>query len=435
MRARQNVDHERYERHERRRPRRQPRRGLVIGLGVLLPVVLVAGGGAVFAATAADTVDCALVVPANPLTAGGLATPYQLVSAGRGGKACRESNPDQAAFVQATVLDPDTGRLFVYNPLVVDGASRPAAEPVRPRLPARAVIGIWVGFNGDNLTLRGTGRSLEAGRCVDGLGRSIFGQFSFCNADGFFLAANQALAERKFTVPPLGTARDGEACPSTRAFSVVDQDQSDNVTATYLVSGRKIAQNTAANRAALRKPKVLANGSDNLLLTDFVDKALGCTPFTAPDLGDDGRPATSLALDELQAAAGQRGVTALVPTNDPMTLVGDNPSVNKTNLYRRGVDQPILAGGANTGKQYCANLVSIAQRRIQRDRNLTRRTTSPDPATGSNLFTFLAARLSGSFDDLDCGRLLRQRNPVRLTLKKGVAVDARFAQPVGAATG
>ena len=37
-----------------------------------------------------------------------------------------------APTVQATILDPDTGRLFVYNPLVVDVNTGPAVAPVRP---------------------------------------------------------------------------------------------------------------------------------------------------------------------------------------------------------------------------------------------------------------------------------------------------------------
>ena len=38
------------------------------------------------------------------------------------------------------------------------------------------------------------------------------------------------------------------------------------------------AQNNAANAAKLQKTVDLANGSDNLLLSQFIDPALGCTP-------------------------------------------------------------------------------------------------------------------------------------------------------------
>ena len=43
------------------------------------------------------------------------------------------------------------------------------------------------------------------------------------------------------------------------------------------------AQATAANAAAMANATVEQNGSDNGLLDKFVDPALGCTPFTAPN--------------------------------------------------------------------------------------------------------------------------------------------------------
>ena len=74
-------------------------------------------------------------------------------------------------------------------------------------------------------------------------------------------------------MPALGTASDGLPCPSTRDFGLVDMDQSDNVTATYLIlPDGSIAQNTAANQAALaaKGAKVEVNGSDNGLLDNSV---------------------------------------------------------------------------------------------------------------------------------------------------------------------
>src|SRR5438105_4107973 len=73
--------------------------------------------------------DCQLIVPANPLSAQGLATPYQLTGPGGQDPAasgCQMSNPALQAFVQATIIDPVTGRLSVYEPLVVTLGSQPA---------------------------------------------------------------------------------------------------------------------------------------------------------------------------------------------------------------------------------------------------------------------------------------------------------------------
>src|SRR4051794_11723395 len=171
------------------------------------------------AAGAADEdVNCTIRVPDQPLSATGLATPYMI----QGGDQCKENNPNGAAFVQAAALDPATGQIGVYDPLVVDAGKQPAIAPVTPRLPANAVVGIWFGFNGTNLKLVGPG----AKSCVNGVKGSVFGQMAYCNAQQFFAAAHTANVKP----PPLGTAKDGKPCPSARDYSLVDQDQSDNTT-------------------------------------------------------------------------------------------------------------------------------------------------------------------------------------------------------------
>ena len=150
--------------------------------------------------------SCDIVVPANPLTAQGLATPYQLTGTGGATPAasgCTMANfANLGAFVQATILNPATGALSVYEPLVITQGTTPAAAPTVPTLPAGAVVTIDFGFNGTNLTQVGaTPQALAQGRCVNGLGGSIFGQVSFCNGTGFFRAAQQAEAAGKLVDP------------------------------------------------------------------------------------------------------------------------------------------------------------------------------------------------------------------------------------------
>ncbi|SEM61399.1 hypothetical protein [Streptacidiphilus jiangxiensis] len=415
--------------------RRRPRRRLPLLAGLLTALLgLVALVGSALAVTAPGTPaaaqppatpnpDCTLRVPAAPLTAAGLASPYQLTATDAANGPCHEADPAQSAFVQATVLDPATGAVSVYDPLVVDRGTRPARAPVVPKLPAHAVVGIWFGFNGTNLTLRG---NTTAGRCVNGTGGSVFGQFAYCNAPAFFSAARGAERTGRLKVPPLGVGRDGAPCPTTRDFGIVDQDQSDNVTTAYLATpGGRTAQRTAAATRALGPQGAVAllNGSDNLLLTAFVDPALGCTPWTAPDQADPGHSATSLALDELQAAADQAAPVALVPRNDPMVLgAGGRQSRTKTDLYRVGVDQPGLGRGTGTdpgdGPTYCTRLAAGAATRLAADAQLF--TASPSPTAGQNLQDFLSQRLTASLQNLGCPQ---------------AAAPSTSASPSGGATG
>ncbi|HWC79165.1 MAG TPA: hypothetical protein VG756_04295 [Pseudonocardiaceae bacterium] len=388
---------------------------------------------------AAPNPNCTLTVPTNPLSAAGLATPYQLTATDPAMGPCNEANANQSAFVEAAVLT-SAGQLTLYDPLVVDRGTQPAAAPVAAQVPAGSTVGIWFGFNGTTLTLasaRGA-NTLTQGACVNGVNGSVFGQFADCNGAAFFTAANAAIAANTLQVPALGTAKDGKTCPSTRDFSLVDQDQSDNVVTHYLATGNgQIAQNNAANTTAVanRTPVDLANGSDNLLLDQFVDPALGCTPWTVPDQSSDGKASGALPLDELQAAAGQKAPIALVPLNDPMTLNGNNSSTAKTNLYRSGVDQPAIgaAGSDNgSGTTYCTNLYGAnGLTRVFADQAMFAAAPSVDAAMATNLFTFLAMRGNQSFTNLNCGALLNVPDPIALTMDGNGVVTAANMVPLG----
>jgi hypothetical protein len=380
--------------------------------------------------------DCTLIVPPNPLSAQGLATPYQLVATNPANGPCNEANKAQAAFVQGAVIDPATGAISVYNPLVIDRGTQPAAQPVMPKLPTGGIVALWFGFNGNNLTLQGTNGSLQGGKCVNGVNGSIFGQFAYCNATNFFVAANKAMQAGQLMPPPLGTANDRKPCPSVRDFSLVDMDQSDNVTTTYLVNANgQTAQANAANMAAMQNTQTQVNASDNRLLDVAVDTALGCTPWMAPDLADGGKMVPALPLNELQAAAQQAAPVALVPAGDPMVLVNNQPNLNKTNAYRLGVDQmPAQNLAAASTTTYCSNLLAIAPARLQLDAPSTKAQPSPDPAVANSLFTFLAQRFATTFgaNGLNCTGLLNKANPVTvITDDNGVAVDAVIAAPMG----
>jgi hypothetical protein len=387
------------------------------------------------AATATPNPDCTLIVPKDPLTAAGLATPYQLVATDRGLGACHESDTVQSAFVQAAIFDPATNTIAIYNPLVIDRGTTPAIAPLVPKLPANAIVAIWFGYNGGNLTLAPSqADDLANNSCVNGSGRSVFGQYAYCNAPAFFKAANAAITAGKLAVPALGTAKDGRPCPTVRDFFVVDQDQSDNVQTQYLItrSGRTAQFNTA-NMAALRGATTLTNGSDNRLASVALDGALGCTPWKVPDLSNPGTTAPSLATDELSARINQRTPVAQIPAGDPMTQVNGNSSRTKVNLYRAGVDQSFAEtlSDADTAR-YCREIIRTAPARIFNNttKGFLVNAASPDAGAANSLFTFLAQRLVAAYGLLDCKTLIDQSLPITLTTNNdGVTTNATINVP------
>ena len=460
----------------RRRPRRRPVAQSVVplaipmALGLAFGVVIAVSGhpasrltvsplgatsGAPVTATPASApagtananMNCVLVVPAHPETAAGLASPYLLT--GPDGESptasgCQQSNPNLQAFVQATILNPATGRLWVYEPLVTTLGSPPAVAPVVPKLPKGAVINLMIGFNGNNLELVGAlANTLTNAKCVDGLDGSLFGQVAYCNSVAFYAAADADISGGKLRIPANGTSPvTGQPCPTTRSFDLVDQDPSDNVTTQYLLTATgETAQDNAVGAADLPGAMTINNGSDNRVLDNFVLPALGCAPFTAPDISNGGQLGTSQTLDELSAAANQRAPIALVPENDPMTLVNGQLSQWKTDAYRMGVGQPLVIGStqapfrqsldggqqADTPANFCANMLNTQSAFLAANQARFSATASPVPAMGNTLFTFLAARLSASFTNLGCGGF-GLRNTVNLGLDgQNVAVSATFS--------
>ena len=406
-------------------------------------------------AAAADNTNCDIIVPANPLSARGLATPYQLT--GPNGTSPANSGCTMAnaaalgAFVQATILNPRTGALAVYNPLVITQGTSPAVAPVVPRLPRNAIVTIDFGFNGTTLTQVGaTPNALAQGRCVNGLG-SPFGQQSFCNGRNFFRAAYVLMAIGRLHVPRAGTSAKivptggrlgtGRQCPTVRNFDMVDQDQSDNVTSVYLLNPTtgQTAQASAANQANMAGATVLSNGSDNALVDKFMDPALGCTPFMAPDLANNNTPTTSQALDELLAARNMPRVPALVPENDPMTLdANGNLDPAKTNMYRAEVGQSAISRQNDrwdSPANYCQNMINIQGPFLVANQATFAAGPSPVADVGDNLFTFLANRLLMSFDNLGC-KNFGLTNPVQVVLDgNGAAMSATINTNPQQATG
>ena len=459
---------------------------VLAALAFVLCVVLVLAGVGLSRMTTARTgpvttvaanSNCTLIVPENPLSPEGLATPYLLTATNPAQGACHEANLHQTAFVQAAIINATTGQISVYDPLVIDKGTTPVAAPVLPKLPLNSVVALWFGYNGNNLTLAGADQMegpspslpmtmyldgsdssggyefpasaptsdflLQQADCVAGEdinGRfSTFTQVGACNTTAFFTAAEAAVAARKLKVPNPGTAADGRNCLTTRSFALVDQDQGASVSTEYLAEpGGQTAQDTAANRQALTGASALFNGSDSELLDLFVDPALRCRPWVVPNQTDGGALTSALPLDELQAAvwAGKQGSgpVALVPLNDPMTLdTYANFNTGKANAYRANVDMPPLPAGESPG-QYCTDLERIQGSRLQEDVNLLTKARSPKPGAADNLFTFMALRLKNSFVDLDCAST-GQANDVSTTENSaGVVVEACFADQVAPLT-
>jgi hypothetical protein len=366
-------------------------------------------------ATLTANPDCTLTVPARPLSAEGLATPYVLGSAGQD---CAE-NQNLGAFVQAVILNPATGALSVYDPEVVTAGQAPPVVPPVPHLPSGAVVAIWTGFNGNQLKLEGSG----AGYFVN------FAQQSYADSPQFFAALRRAVREGLVKVPAIGTGSDGLACPTSRDFSIVDQDQSDNVPVTYTYDGGA------------------SNGSDEQLL-NLVQASLGCAEWKVPLLdpavavGNGNGTSTAGILQEEQASVYQQAPVALVPGNDEFTTNNGNfvapngngvPDLFLQDLYRDQVGQPLTFNGNDTAA-YCQNLANTGAVRLGKDAAIEAGSLPPVFAEiGTNLANVLAGRFVASYQLLNCQGLTGQPSPIAVTVDPNSGLITSATYPGGTA--
>jgi hypothetical protein len=374
------------------------------------------------AASMKSNTTCDIIVPANPLSAQGLATPYQLTGPNGTTPAqsgCEMSNGAKlGAFVQATILDPATGALSVYEPLVITQGTRPDTPDRKlkpPVIPADAVVTLDFGFNGAHLIQVGaTPTTLADAHCVSGQAGPAFGQTSFCNGVNFFTAVQQAERKGLLKVPSPGTSNaiagsggdlgTGRSCPVISNYEVAGVDPGESVTTTYLLNPLtgQTTQNNSTYLGYVAGATLLHHNSANAVLDQYVDPLLGCTPFEAPDRSNANVPAFSEALDEIAADAYQPKAAA--PENDKV----------------------VMGEGKSDPATYCQNLIDIQTPFLAANQKLLATGQSPVTATADNLLTFLANDLSSSFTSLGCQQF-HLTNPV--TLKRnsaGVAIAATF---------
>jgi hypothetical protein len=372
--------------------------------------------------------DCELLVPADPLNTG-LFVPWFVSTNVDSQILCTQLNPQTSVFVEATILDIDTGNFFVYYPLILDKNTLPAADITTPELPKNNIVVLHFGANGNSIILINPPQSAN---CVNGDGISTFGQFAYCNALNFFTIVNKLISTNLIKVPHLGLTIKGDICPTTRHFSVIDQDQSDNVLSSYIITTDfKIAQNTVFNINNLDVLTIVNNGSDNRLLDVFILNALLCESFKAPDLFDTTIMRSSLALNEISAKTNlvntDQNVIALIPLNNPMTLNVDGTlNLLKLNDYRVGVNQPLLGTSTinNNELDYCNNFGKIAPEFFIKYGVEYTISSSPDATVGNNLLNFLAARFIRSWIILGCDNITGKQSPISIVTDiSGVAIS------------
>eukprot|EP00475_Leptophrys_vorax_P009844 TRINITY_DN1652_c0_g1_i1.p1 TRINITY_DN1652_c0_g1~~TRINITY_DN1652_c0_g1_i1.p1 ORF type:complete len:463 (+),score=121.38 TRINITY_DN1652_c0_g1_i1:139-1527(+) len=358
---------------------------------------------------------CQLVVPAQPLTGTGLATPWILQNVpGDTTNDCTQIGGTNSAFVEAVVFDTATGSVGVYRPLVVNNVNQIAISPNVPTISATSVVGIWVGFNGKTLTLVSTSgtTSVTDGNCVNmATGNTqVFGAFAYCNAPTVFNAMQNAVLQGTYTLPTLANAADGQPCPTSRDILIVDQNPSSGIAGSQLVTTKGLlAQDNFSNQQIIGAGQFtqvqVAQSNNHNLLNNFLLPAMGCAPVSVNDLADPNKALVpSLAVNEIVADMLQAAPQAVVSRNSPMTQVNAAFNLAQLNAYRAGVNQPsVQDNDATPGTDICNNLGKVALPRLMA--NSARLATVHSPIAANNMFNYMLIRMNATFTAMNCAGL------------------------------
>ena len=376
-------------------------------------------------AEAADSTNCTVTVPDHPLTAKGLATPWVL------GDGCTWANGGtEGVFIDATILAPN-GQIQVYNPLVINQGTTPAVAPTPPTIARGSQVILSVGYNGGALAL--VGRGARQGNCLDAFGNSLIDQTPQCNAANFYRMANAEIARGTLKIPAAGTGKDGQACQTTRDFALIDQDQSDNAVASYLFDPAtgKSAQATAANVAAMPNATVESKRQRQRPAGQVRGSGAGLHAVHGPQHHQPGRGERVAGAERAVRPGRTRRARSRCSRSTTRSCwsAGSSAWARPTCTGPRPTSRcwPRNTNLDRNAAQYCQDMINIATPRLKLDAQFENDTASPVPDLGNNLTNFLAARLSGSFDNLNC-KNYGLTNPITLTTDDNGVATARDVQ-------
>jgi hypothetical protein len=107
-------------------------------------------------------------------------------------------------------------------------------------------------------------------------------------------------------------------------------------------------------------------------------------------------------------------------------MLNGNYDLAKTNLYRRGVNQPIGDSYFDVDTaRYCRQMLRIAPVRMFNNQASLTAFATPVPSAANTLFTFLAQRFVASYQILNCANLILEEDPITVTTDvNGIAIGA-----------
>ena len=310
------------------------------------------------------------------------------------------SNPNLQAFVEADIINPRTGSIKVYNPLVItEGTQPPPAGAAR--VPRGDVVAIMFGFNGGNLLLTGTEKRCSR-TTASTASRVLLSQVAYCNSPAFYRAANRDIARGVLKIPPLATGDDGQPCPlpATSPWWTRPRRQHGRRLPADRENGRP-PRTGQGDAAALSEGPRRSTTAATTRWSQVMDPALGCARYR---LHDKTAPARcrlrQVTPTNCCATAARTTPVALVPLNDPMTQVNGHNNRARPTRSRYELDQALIGQGGELAEDYCEDMMQIGIQRVQQDSGKSPTSRPSCRTRATTCSRFMAAPASASFENL-----------------------------------
>lgn len=353
---------------------------------------------------------CGVVVPENPLSYQGLNTPYILKSLNNKTDDCSVLKQRSTVFIEIVIFDIVSSTFYIYNPLVVNDLGQIKNIIKTDQLPVHNVVGIWFGSNDVTFKLLDSNNSLHFGDCVDGYNNSVFGNFAYCNAKIFF----ETVDKYKFYIPDIGKTINDFDCLTTRSFEFNQQYHISSVVSSYIIyQDQKVAIKSFNNLSIFEPPLyVIINKSNGRILNSYISIATRCNTFIGYDFIDQYNRKSSIVLNELQGSLDKQQI--FIPSTHPSVMMNGYPDLNKLNLYRIGLNQPVVTGiHINDSIIYCNGIYNKTPVFLYNHYDLLTNYNTPDDTLGNNLINVMISRFLSSWNTYDCGNILKVPFPIK----------------------
>lgn len=295
---------------------------------------------------------------------------------------CSINDPDTAVFIESTILNTDTGEIFVYHPKILDDSNSIPTGFYQLPLPVNYIAGIWITSNGQKFNIIDNSKTCFNFNDVFGScnTRILLSNLRILSLDTLILDFNARQTYSELD------------CPIIRSVIFANQYQGIMTFVEYVININNVATVIQDNEG---------------YLFEIFNKAVGCEIFKAPDLLNRNVMKNSFALNILDRK------TDIEPISKNPLIKNDIVRMNymRESLNYKNVTVINLKYDTYF---FCGNMFDKTALYLYRHYSYLASTKSPNFLVANNLLNFLLNRYVKTWNYLNCTQIYSSNIPVIL---------------------